>query len=83
MLSGKSVPITYAFNKVKARGILMRHQMDLRTLHERRQIDDFQQVQIDATLVRLCDSMGRAKRIKATVFPVTYRLFITGSSICS
>ena len=59
-------------------GILMRHQMDLRTLHERRQINDFQQVQIDATLVRLCDSMGRAERIKATVFPVTYRLFIHG-----
>jgi len=54
----------------------MRHQMELKTLHQRGQINDFQQVQIDATLVRLCDSMGRAERIKSTVFPVTYRLFI-------
>jgi len=57
-------------------GILMRHQMEVRTLHQRRQINDFQQVQIDATLVRLCDAMGRAERIKSTVFPVTYRLFV-------
>ncbi len=57
-------------------GLLMRHQMELRTLSERRQINDVQQIQIDATLVRLCEAMGRAERIKHTVFPVTYRLFM-------
>jgi len=57
-------------------GLLMRHQMEVRNLHRHRQINDLQQVQIDATLVRLCDAMGRAERIKSTVFPVTYRLFV-------
>jgi putative membrane protein len=33
-------------------------------------------LQIDDTLTRLCDSMGKAERIKSTVFPVTYRLFL-------
>jgi putative membrane protein len=57
-------------------GLLMRHQAELKGLHKHHQINDFQQVQVDATLVRLCDAMGRAERIKSTVFPVTYRLFL-------
>jgi putative membrane protein len=56
-------------------GVLMCHQMELRALTARRQINCLQQIQIDATLVRLCEAMGRAERIKNTVFPVTYRLF--------
>lgn len=47
---------------------------DLRLLHEENFVNDFQQIQIDSTLVRLCDSMGRAERIKNTAFPKTYRL---------
>ena len=39
-------------------------------------IDGFAQLQLDNTLVRLCDSQGRAERIKTTVFPATYRLFL-------
>ncbi|MFD1258334.1 bestrophin family protein [Mucilaginibacter terrae] len=34
------------------------------------------QVQIDATLVRLCDSMGKCERIKNTVFPRAYSVLI-------
>ena len=52
------------------------HSADLRDLHEKKALNDFQQVQIDSTLVRLIDSMGRAERIKNTVFPTTYRLFL-------
>lgn len=33
-------------------------------------------MQIDNTLVRLVDAMGKAERIKSTVFPVTYRIFL-------
>ncbi|HVJ94387.1 MAG TPA: bestrophin family ion channel [Labilithrix sp.] len=75
LLSAEDLMFVLAQNN-QPLGLLMRHQMDLRVLHQRGQINDFQQIQIDATLVRLCDSMGRAERIKSTVFPVTYRLFI-------
>jgi putative membrane protein len=60
----------------KPLALLMCHQNDVRTLHQGGQLSEFQQIQVDATLVRLCDSMGRAERIKGTVFPVTYRLFV-------
>lgn len=49
---------------------------DLKHLKEANQLDVFAQVQLDDTLVRLCDSQGKAERIKSTVFPVTYSLFL-------
>lgn len=39
-------------------------------------INQFQQVELDRTLSRLCDSMGKCERIKNTVFPSTYSLYI-------
>jgi ion channel-forming bestrophin family protein len=57
-------------------GLLALHARDLSALVKKGAINAYQQVQLDNTLVRLCDSMGRAERIKSTVFPVTYRLFI-------
>lgn len=60
----------------KPLGLLMCHQTELRTLRLNGQLDEFQQIQVDSTLVRLCDATGRAERIKSTVFPVTYRLFV-------
>jgi ion channel-forming bestrophin family protein len=49
---------------------------DIRRLKEKGAIDVWSQVQLDNTLVRLVDSMGRAERIKSTIFPATYRLFL-------
>lgn len=49
---------------------------DIRNLHANGQLNDFQQIQLDSTLVRLVASMGKAERIKATIFPKTYRLFL-------
>ncbi len=49
---------------------------DLKKLKEAGQLDVFAQVQLDNTLVRLCDSQGKSERIKSTVFPVTYSLFL-------
>ncbi|WP_276389158.1 bestrophin family protein [Eudoraea chungangensis] len=46
---------------------------DLRQLSKNIQLNAYQQVQIDSTLVRLTASMGKAERIKNTVFPRTYR----------
>jgi putative membrane protein len=60
----------------KPLGILQQNALDLRKLRDDNAIDVFCHVQLDATLVRLCDSMGKAERIKTTVFPSTYRRFL-------
>lgn len=60
----------------KPYALLMLHALDLKALHEAKAINDFQQIQLDSTLTRLCDSMGKAERINNTVFPITYRIFI-------
>ena len=60
----------------KPLALLQLHGKDLAKLKESNQLDVFTQLQIDNTLVRLCDAMGKAERIKSTVFPVTYRLFL-------
>ncbi|MBC8084089.1 MAG: hypothetical protein H7Z21_12835 [Hymenobacter sp.] len=60
----------------KPLAMLALHTHDLKTLRRQQALDTFEHVQLDSTLVRLCDSMGKAERIKSTVFPVTYRLFI-------
>ncbi|UXP30720.1 hypothetical protein N6H18_10180 [Reichenbachiella agarivorans] len=56
--------------------ILNEHSVDLRQMYQDGKINDYQQIQIDKTLVRLCQSMGMAERIKNTVFPTSYRLFL-------
>lgn len=56
--------------------LLHLHGKDIQYLKERNRLDTFSQLQLDDTLVRLCDAQGKAERIKTTVFPVTYRLFL-------
>ena len=60
----------------KPLALLALHTDQLKTLLQAGAINAYQQVQVDATLVRLCDSMGQAERIKTTVFPVSYRLLV-------
>lgn len=60
----------------KALALLHQHSRDIRQLRDDDQLDAFSHVQLDNTLVRLCDAQGKAERIKATVFPVTYRKFL-------
>lgn len=62
----------------KPLAMLSSHGRDIKILKDQQQLDTFSQIQLDDTLVRLCDSQGRAERIKSTVFPVTYRLFLHG-----
>ena len=68
-------------------GILRKHNnkplaiLQLNTLHiadlkNRKQLDVFSQVQLNNTLVNFSNAMGMAERIKNTVFPATYRLFL-------
>ncbi|MFT3932446.1 MAG: bestrophin family ion channel [Chitinophagaceae bacterium] len=49
---------------------------DLKLALEEGWINRFQQVEMDNTLSRLCDAMGKCERIKNTVFPSTYSLYI-------
>jgi putative membrane protein len=62
----------------KPLALLQLHGKDIQDLKANEQLDVFTQIQLDKTLVRLCDSQGKAERIKTTVFPVTYRLFLHG-----
>jgi putative membrane protein len=50
------------------------HSEDIMRMHQQKEINDFQQIQLDSTLVRLVESMGMAERIKNTPFPKTYRM---------
>lgn len=52
---------------------------DLKALRTNNAIDGFAHNQIDATLTRLVESMGKAERIKNTVFPTTYRYILHAS----
>ncbi len=60
----------------KPLAILDLHAIDIKTLKDNQHIELLSQIQLDQTLVRFCDSQGKAERIKSTVFPVTYRLFL-------
>lgn len=52
------------------------HTGDVLALQRSGQLNDFQQVQIDSTIVRLTASMGKAERINNTIFPKTYRVVL-------
>ncbi|MGB0870807.1 MAG: bestrophin family protein [Flavobacteriales bacterium] len=47
-----------------------------RTLKSKELLSDYQQIKLQSTLTNLVASMGKAERIKNTVFPITYRLFL-------
>ena len=56
--------------------ILDEHSLQLKQLVDEGKISEFRQVQLNETLARLCDSMGKCERIKNTVFPRSYSLLI-------
>ncbi|WP_345124101.1 bestrophin family protein [Hymenobacter antarcticus] len=60
----------------KPLALLALHTTQLKELLAAQALNPYQQVQLDTTLVRLCDAMGQAERIKTTVFPVSYRLLV-------
>jgi len=57
----------------KPLGLLDLQMRDVVALLQLGALNPYQQVQMDNTLVRLCQAMGQAERIRNTVFPVTYR----------
>jgi len=56
--------------------LLNKHSEDIRDLHNQHEINDYQQIQLDDTLLRLNAAMGKAERIKNTVFPTSYKLYL-------
>ena len=60
----------------KPLALLHLHAKDIKELKAKNELDVFSKVQLDNTLVRLCDAQGRSERIKTTIFPVTYRVFL-------
>jgi putative membrane protein len=61
--------------------LLELHGHELQQAFENGWINAYQQVEIDKTLTRLTDAMGKCERIKNTVFPATYGLYIHFSLI--
>jgi putative membrane protein len=60
----------------KPLGILQQNAVDITQLRTDGKLEMFAHVQINNTIVNLTNYMGMAERIKSTVFPVTYRLFL-------
>lgn len=74
-LSRRELEVLSRFSNVPM-GLLDQHGKDLRRALEEGYINRYQQMEIDKTLTRLCDAMGKCERIKNTVFPSTYSLYI-------
>ena len=56
--------------------ILKLHGMRLKELIKQDSLSGFEVIQIDGTISRLTDHMGKVERIKSTVFPVTYTVLV-------
>jgi putative membrane protein len=56
--------------------LLTRHAEELSAITTKYAMDPNRQVQLDSTLQRLTDAMGRCERIKSTVFPRSYSLMV-------
>jgi len=56
--------------------ILSLHGLQLKHLSEIGKLTEYRQVEVDRTLTRLCEAMGRCERIKNTVFPMSYGALI-------
>ncbi|MDO9275434.1 MAG: bestrophin family ion channel [Lutibacter sp.] len=60
----------------KPLALLQLNTLQIAQLKNEGKIDVFSQIQLNTTLVSFSDAMGMAERIKSTVFPVTYRIFL-------
>ncbi|WP_419869028.1 bestrophin family protein [Chryseobacterium sp. CT-SW4] len=56
--------------------LLDAHSDQVKQIAEAGYISDFKQIQLNETLLRLCDSMGKCERLKNTVFPKSYSLLL-------
>jgi putative membrane protein len=59
--------------------LLQKNSQEIAALKQRGALEVFSHIQINNTIVNLTNAMGMAERIKATIFPITYRLFLHGA----
>ena len=62
-------------------GLLELQGADIRSAYKLGWINEFQQVELDNTLTRFSNEMGGCERIKNTIFPATYSVYIHFSVI--
>lgn len=60
----------------KPLGIMQLNTSDIARLRQAEKLDTFSHIQLNNTIVNLTNAMGMVERIKNTVFPATYRLFL-------
>jgi putative membrane protein len=60
----------------KPNALLYLHSQDIHFSLEKGWINAYQQVKIEHIITNLCDSMGKCERIKNTIFPTTYSMYI-------
>lgn len=56
--------------------LLEKHAEELAELSAKFQLNENKQIQIDKTIVRLTESMGKCERIKNTIFPRSYTILV-------
>lgn len=74
LLSRRELNLLSRYDNVPA-GILQLHSRDIKYALQQEWLNPYQQIELDRTLTRLCDAMGKCERIKNTVFPATYSLY--------
>jgi ion channel-forming bestrophin family protein len=74
-LSGEEYRFVSRHNHIP-NALLMLHGRDIRKALDEGKLNRYQQVELDKTLSRLCDAMGKCERIKNTIFPTTYSIYI-------
>jgi putative membrane protein len=60
----------------KPLALLQLNTLQIAELKNNGETDIFSQIQLNTTLINFSNAMGMAERIKSTVFPVTYRVFL-------
>ncbi|NML69425.1 hypothetical protein HHL23_06405 [Chryseobacterium sp. RP-3-3] len=56
--------------------LLDAHSQQLKEIASSKGLTDFQQMQLNDIITRLCDSMGKCERLKNTVFPRSYSILL-------
>ena len=60
----------------KPLALLQLNTLQIAALKNKGEMDIFSHIQLNTTLINFSNAMGMAERIKSTVFPVTYRVFL-------
>ncbi len=62
-----------------ALALLQKNSQEIAALKDKGALEVFSHIQINNTMVNITNAMGMAERIKSTIFPITYRVFLHGA----